>query len=119
MVTVELQNVILHAYHGIHEGEENVGSEYQVNLQVKFDEVNADFDSLEKTISYADLFDMLRQRMLVRVPLIEKAADGIIRHIKHQYPMTKEVILSIYKLQPPVENFQGKLGVTIHRIFDE
>ena len=119
MVSVELQNVILHGHHGIHEGEENVGSEYEVNLLVKFDDLNADFDSLEKTISYSELLDMLRQRMLVRVPLIEKVADGIIRHIKHQYPMTKEVILFIYKLQPPIENFQGKLGVTIHRKFDE
>jgi hypothetical protein len=28
------------------------------------------------------------------------------------------VIISIYKLQAPIGNFQGKAGMTLHRKFD-
>jgi len=51
-------------------------------------------------------------------PLLEKIADEIIGRIKAQYPFIREVIISIYKLQAPIGNFQGKAGMTLHKKFD-
>jgi dihydroneopterin aldolase len=50
--------------------------------------------------------------------LLEKIADEIIGKIKAQYPFIREVIISIYKLQAPIGNFQGKAGMTLHKKFD-
>lgn len=50
MVTIELQKIILHAYHGIYEGEAKVGSDYEVNLSVSYDEGKSNFDSINATI---------------------------------------------------------------------
>ena len=119
MVSVEIRNLILHAYHGVYEDEHKTGSAYEVNLEVKFDENGNEFETLEDTISYEDLLGIIKQRMAVKNSLLEKVADGIIRKIKHQSPRAKEIRLSIYKLQPPVENFQGKLGVTMYKRFDD
>jgi 7,8-dihydroneopterin aldolase/epimerase/oxygenase len=119
MVSVEIRNLILHAYHGVYEDEHKTGSAYEVNLEVKFDDEGSEFESLEDTINYEDLLSIVKQRMMVRNSLLEKVADGIIRKIKHQCPRAREIRLSIYKLQPPVENFQGKLGVTMHKRFDD
>jgi dihydroneopterin aldolase len=52
-------------------------------------------------------------------PLLEKLCDGIIRHIKHQYPFIREVDLSILKLQAPIHNFQGKVGVSMNKKFND
>lgn len=119
MVSIEIRNLILHAYHGVYEDEHKTGSAYEVNLEVNFDENGREFESLEDTINYEDLLDIVKQRMMVRNTLLEKVADGIIRKIKHQCPRALEIRLSIYKLQPPVENFHGRLGVTMHKRFDD
>jgi dihydroneopterin aldolase len=118
MVSIELQNIRLQAFHGIYEGESKTGSTYEISIKVSFEEGKNEFSDIRDTINYAELFSIVKQRMQVATPLLEKVADGIIRRIKHQYPHTREVSLSIYKLQAPIENFEGKIGVTLHKRFD-
>lgn len=109
----------MHAYHGIYNGENRVGSDYDVALRVAFDEGKRDFADIKDTVNYAELFGIVKQRMQVPTPLLERVADGIIRKIKHQYPHIREVELSIYKLEPPIEGFEGRVGVTMHKRFNE
>lgn len=119
MISIELKNIQVNAFHGLNEGEEKIGSSYEVDLQVTYDEGLMKFDELKSTINYEELFNIVKQRMQVATPLLEKVADGIIRRIKHQYSFIKEAKISIYKLQPPIENFQGKVGVTMRKKFDD
>jgi dihydroneopterin aldolase len=118
MVVIELNQVKLHAFHGVYEGEKITGSTYELNVRVAYEEGNTTFDDLKNTINYVEILDIVKQRMRIPTGLLEKVADDIIRKIKTQYPFTKEVSLSIYKLDAPVENFQGKIGVTLHKKFD-
>ena len=118
MVVIELQQVRMHAFHGVYEGEKKTGSVYELNVKVWYDEGDTNFDHLKNTVNYVDILDIVKQRMQIPTGLLEKVADGIIRTIRQQYPFTQEIMVSIYKLEAPVENFQGKLGVTIHKRFD-
>lgn len=119
MVTVELRNLIMHGHHGIYEEEKKVMNTFEVNLDVKYDEKKSDFDSINDTISYVDLYEIVKGKIKVPVFLLEKICQGIIRKIKHQYPSVKEISITIYKIQAPIENFQGKVGVTMRRKFDD
>ena len=83
-----------------------------------YDEKDRPFESLETIVNYVNLFAIVKQRMHQPSPLLEKIADEIIGKIKVQYPFIREVILSIYKLQAPIGNFQGKAGMTLHKKFD-
>src|SRR4029077_16366598 len=98
MVTVELQNLILHGYHGVFQEEKKVMNTFEVSLSVKYDEKRSDFNSLEDTISYVDLYEIVKQKIQVPAFLLEKICQGIIRKIKQQYPSVKEVNISIYKM---------------------
>lgn len=118
MVVIELQQVRLQAFHGVYAGEEKTGSTYEVNVRVAYDEGDTTFDDLKNTIDYVKLLNIVKQRMKVSTGLLEKVADGVIREIKDRYPFTTEITISIYKLDAPVENFQGKIGVTLHKKFD-
>jgi dihydroneopterin aldolase len=118
MVTIELQQLKLHAFHGIYEGEQKTGSTYEINAKVSYDEGNTTFDELKNTVNYVDILAIIKQRMLESTGLLEKMANGIIVAIKQQYPFVTEAMITIYKLEAPVENFQGKLGVTMHKKFD-
>jgi len=119
MITIELNNLVLHGYHGVFEEEKKVMNTFEVNLSVKYDEKKSDFNSLEDTISYVDLYDIVKQKAQVPALLLEKLCQEIIRKIKHQYPIVREVVISIYKMQAPIENFQGKVGVTMRKKFDD
>jgi len=85
---------------------------------VLYDEKDHPFESLDTIVNYVTLFAIIKQRMHQPSPLLEKIADEIIGKIKLQYPFIREVILSIYKLQAPIGNFQGKAGMTLHKKFD-
>lgn len=115
MVSIELLDVRMFAFHGLHDGEQKTGNEYVVNLLVSYQENTDSFESLQNTIDYVALFEIVKQRMHVATPLLEKLADGIIRKIKHRYSFVNEIKLSVHKLQAPIENFQGRIGVTLYK----
>jgi 7,8-dihydroneopterin aldolase/epimerase/oxygenase len=117
MVTVELHSLVMHGHHGIHPEERQVMNTFEVNLDVQYEEKKVEFDQLEDTISYVDLYEIIKQKIQVPVFLLEKICQGIILKIKHQYPFVTEIRISIYKVHAPIENFQGKVGVTMHRKF--
>ncbi len=119
MISIQLQNVQLHAFHGIYEGEQTLGNPYIVNLNVSYEEGVNNFDDIKNTIDYVDLFNIVKQRMQIPSLLLEKICGSIIRHIKHQYPFIREVDLSIHKLEAPIEHFQGVVGVTMNKKFNE
>jgi 7,8-dihydroneopterin aldolase/epimerase/oxygenase len=118
MTTIELQNIRLHAFHGIYDGEKKTGSPYDVSVKVVYDEGAGQFDNLEKTINYVVVFEIIKQKMQMPLPLLEQVAMAIIGEIKQRWPFAVDIVVSIYKLEPPIENFQGKMGVSIHKEFN-
>jgi dihydroneopterin aldolase len=119
MITVQLHDVKINAAHGIYDGEESLGNPYIINLDVTYDEGTGDLEKISNTIDYVDLFEIVKNRMMIPTGLLEKLCDSIIRHLRHQYPFIKEVNLSIYKLQAPIRNFHGKVGVSMNKKFND
>ena len=118
MLSVHLSDLQFYAYHGVYEGESVLGGHYQVDLRVDYDEKNIRFDDIENVISYEELFSIVKKRMAIASPLLEEVAEAIIRKIKHRYSVAKEISISIFKLQPPIEGFQGKAGITLQKKFE-
>ncbi len=118
MLSVQLLNLSFYAFHGVYEEETRIGNNYQVDLTVGYDETNVKLDSLESVINYEVLFDIVKKRMAIPSPLLEEVAETIISKIRHKYSIAKEITISIFKLQPPIESFQGKVGVTLQKNFD-
>ena len=119
MLTIELQNLIFHAQHGLYEEERKVRNTFEVNLSVSFPEQETGYESTEDTISYVNLYAIVKQKIQNPVFLLEKICQDIILKIKNQYPAVTEIRISIYKLQAPIESFIGKAGVTMHRMFKD
>lgn len=117
MISIELKDVTISARHGLYAGESSTGNIYHIDLSVKYDETNLAFDSISHTINYVELYDIIKQRMQDSTALLEKLCSEIVQQIKDLYPSVKEVILSVYKIQAPIENFEGKVGVTLHKLF--
>jgi dihydroneopterin aldolase len=119
MVTVQLHNLIFSGRHGVFKEELATGNTFEVNMDVLYDETDRPFEGLDSIVNYVLLFDIIKTRMQQPSPLLEKIADEIIVKIRECYPFIREVILSIYKLQAPIGNFQGKAGMTLHKKFSD
>ncbi|ULQ57729.1 dihydroneopterin aldolase [Flavihumibacter rivuli] len=117
MLTVHLKDVIIHAYHGLYEGEERTGNNFEVNLSVSYEAKKGKLDDLKHLISYEDLFRIVQKRMNTPTPLLEELADGIICKIHQEYSQVQKVEISIFKLQAPITGMQGKVGITLVRKF--
>ena len=118
MVTVQLHKLIFSGRHGVFKEELATGNTFEVNLDVLYDETGKPFEGLDSIVNYVLLFGIVKERMHQPSPLLERIAEEIISKILEQYPFVCEVILSIYKLQAPIGNFQGKAGMTLHKRFD-
>jgi dihydroneopterin aldolase len=117
MLSIELHNLIMQGFHGVGEEEHRIMNTFEVSLDVKFEDKGADFDCLDDTISYADLYEIIRDKMQLSGYLLEKICQGIIQGIKAQFPFVREIRVSVYKLHAPIEHFEGKVGVSMHREF--
>jgi len=119
MLTVHLTNVRFFAHHGVYDGEAKVGGEFEVHLTVKYEEKKIKFDNLKNVLNYEELYHIVKKRMVMPTPLMEELAESVIRKIRHEYSFVKEVSISIFKIQPPIEGFQGKVGITLQKKFDD
>ena len=119
MLTIHLNDLLFFAHHGAYDGEPETGGEFQVNLLVKYDEKKIKFDNLNNILNYEELYHIVKKRMSMPSLLLEEVAESIIRKIRHEYSFVKEVSISIFKLKPPIEHFQGKVGITLQKKFDD
>ncbi|RYY17872.1 MAG: dihydroneopterin aldolase [Chitinophagaceae bacterium] len=117
MVVIKLDQVKLHAFHGVYSGEPLVGGDFEVNLEVEYDDAGIAFDALQDTISYVSLFDLVNSRMKVPTPLLEKVGKLILDDVFDMFPFIKSSRISIFKLQAPIPNFQGRVGISLNRVY--
>lgn len=98
-----LENVRLYAYHGVGEQERIVGNHYLINLKIKINVMDAVLsDSLEDTISYADVFEMVKKEMAIPSKLLEHVAGRIISALRKTYPAIENIELKLSKNNPPM-----------------
>lgn len=117
MITVYLKDLHFHSFHGIHEEEKIIGNEYIVNTSVEFHEEPNVIISINDTINYADIYNIIRERMNVATPLLETVVMEIGNEIHHEFPSLKNINISLQKMNPPIEGIQGSAGVSWQRQF--
>lgn len=118
MLTVHLHQLHFYGYHGLYAGEELAGNSFEVNLDVTYDPSRSQMNNLATLISYEELFRIVQQRMNYPTPLLEELAQAIVMTIKHEFAQVLEIKISIFKLQAPIEQLQGKVGISFLRKFE-
>lgn len=111
MITVELKQLRLFAYHGLFPEEQKTGNEFEINLAVSYLPVKNRIDSIAETVNYAELFQLVKEEFQTPTALLETLVMAITEEIKTRYPFVKRISLSIDKLHPPITSFTGQVGV--------
>lgn len=111
---IRLENIKMFSHHGVFEHEQHDGNEFQVDLLVRYEAPEGKTlsdDQLENTISYEELWIIIREEMSVARNLLESVAASIAEKIKVTFPDTTLVECRITKLRPPLPGFTGSSSV--------
>lgn len=109
---IHLEKIKLFGYHGLHAGEEVTGGEFEVSLTSYYTPTEIPINKIEQTVDYTALLSIIKEKVKHPVHLLETLATEIAREIIAKFSMVNEVVISIYKLHAPIENFEGRVGVT-------
>ena len=100
---IELQGMKFHAYHGVLTQETRVGGEFVVDLSFSMSHLRSlQTDNLTDTISYAEVYELIKTEMAVPSQLLEHVAGRISVALKTHFPELSGLKLKISKLCPPL-----------------
>lgn len=114
MGKIELQGMRFFAHHGCFSEERTIGNYFIVDLEVEADLSTASVsDSLEDTLNYQLLFDIVKEEMAVPSDLLEHVAGRIIRRVRAVFPDICSGSVSISKINPPLGGEVAASRVTL------
>ena len=114
MVTIHLNKLLFHSYHGVHEEEKLIGGGFEMNISIQYKETSLPIKHLNETINYATVYDIVKARMQQPTELLETIVTELASQIFEEFPIAEEVQISLTKLHPPIVAIQGSVGVSFN-----
>ncbi len=114
MDKIFLSGMEFYGYHGVFAAENQLGQRFRVDLECSLDlSLAGESDELEDTISYADLYQLIRMIMEQEshVKLLERLAHRIFTAIFAQFSQIEEVMVRVIKPDPPIPGHYENVGV--------
>lgn len=103
MNRVVLKGLRIFAYHGVMPQEKEVGAYFIIDVRLDTDFSHAmETDELESTISYADVYDIIRREMAIPSKLLEHVGGRIVKALRSELPNINKVYIRILKENPPM-----------------
>jgi len=110
---IQLREVSFFAYHGLYPEEKRKGTRFQVDLSVNFDHPSGKIiHTIQESVNYVRLYEIVKEEMDHPRDLLETVSMQISEKIKATFPAVNEIAVTITKLNPPIEDFSGKVSVT-------
>lgn len=116
MLTIHLHRLQFHAYHGLYDLEKFSGNTFEVDVDVIVD-VNEKISRLNQTVNYATVYEIIKHRMQHPTALLETVAQELTDQIHDVDDRIRTINITIRKLSPPIEHFQGVVGISIKTDF--
>ena len=109
-----LQGLRFHAHHGVMPQERTIGADFTIDLEVTTDFTPAmQTDDLSGTISYAQVYEIVRREMAQPSQLLEHAGGRIVKSLFAELPQVEAIRLRLLKDNPPVGADCTGMGIEI------
>lgn len=110
-ITINLKDCRFFARHGVFPRERIAGNEFKVSVSLTYTPSNIQDDNLDSTISYADLYEIVKREMEIPRNLLESVAASIATEACKQWQQISRINVSITKIAPPVSGMIGEASV--------
>lgn len=94
-----------------------MGNTFVVNASLSFQPVEK-ITTLDQSVNYASVFEIIKKRMEVPTGLLETLAQDIIQDIHSFDNRIKSISVSIEKKNLPIPNMEGSVSVNYTRDFN-
>ena len=112
---IRLEGLKIYAYHGVLPQENLVGAYFYIDLKLKTDFTHAaKTDELEGTVSYADIFEVVKEEMSITSKLLEHVCQRIASRIFNDFPTIEAIDICLSKENPPMGACAKSIGVEAH-----
>ena len=116
MLTIHLHNLLFHSFHGMYKEEKVLGNDFEVNVDVSI-KAQENITKLRQSVDYVSLYAIIKEVMDQPTPLLEKLVQELAEKIRLLDEKIEGVSISIKKINPPIGNLQGTVGVSYSTIF--
>lgn len=112
--TIFVNDIQLHAYHGVMPQEQLTGNDYLVSVSAQYPINKAIItDDVQHTLNYAMVYDIVKEEMGISSKLVEHVAGRIAQHLMKQFTDISAVQVRITKLNPPMGAQCAGAGVEV------
>ena len=112
--TIFVNDIQLHAYHGVMPQEQLTGNDYLVSVSAQYPIDKAIItDDVQHTLNYAMVYDIVKEEMGISSKLVEHVAGRIAQHLMKQFADISAVRVRVTKLNPPMGAQCAGAGVEI------
>ena len=108
---IRLESLRFYSRIGVFDQERAVGNEFSVDVTVEVAATGFESENLDTTISYADIYEVVREAMSGECMLLESVAKSVAETIKQRWKSVGEVKIKISKLAAPIPGIQGVCSV--------
>ena len=115
--TIELKNLRFFAEHGMYQEELKVGNDFEVDVSMVCKSPKKMITSIDQTVNYVEVYRIIQEEFSQRKFLLETCAMVISDKIELQFPDLEMITISIRKLNPPITNFSGFVGISYTKSF--
>jgi 7,8-dihydroneopterin aldolase/epimerase/oxygenase len=114
---VFITGLALHAYHGVMQHEAKVGQTFGLDLVLDIDLGAASrSDKLKDTVSYDTVVETVTKAFCARrYRLVEAAAGAVADAVLQNFPIVRNVRVTVHKPHAPIAATFDDVGVTIER----
>lgn len=111
---IELNEIHLYAYHGVIEQERSIGAWYTINASFTISDFSClENDSIEGTVSYADIYDTICEEMKKPSQLLENVCYRISDKVYSRFTQVSAISITLSKDTPPMGGDRLNAAVTI------
>lgn len=120
MDRIAVRNLALFAYHGVFEGEQEIGQRFYLDVVVEADLAPASSaDAVDKTVDYAELVKVVSEAFTERrQKLLETLAERVANRVFDTFAIAHAVEVTIRKPSAPIEAVFDFVEIQIRRSRD-
>lgn len=114
VLTIKLEQVRLHGYHGVFEQERTVGAEFEIDIEAEIScKSCCSSDLIANTISYADIYETAKAEFDKPSDLLEHLVKRMSDAMLERWPSICSLTVKVTKLSPPIPGFCGRASVSL------
>ena len=115
--TIELRDLQFYSFHGLYDEEKKIGGEFVVDVFAKFPATSHRLTSIDETVNYAAIFEIIKKEMDQPRELLETLTQSIAKKIHDKFSSIIEMEVRVVKKVPPIVGFNGTVAATYRNTF--